>query len=324
MSQGRGSLCGMTESLDCLIASIAAAQHGIFTAADADAVGFNRNHRDGRIRAGRWCLAYPGVYRMAGAPVSWRGRLLAACWAPTGLAAASHRSAAALWALPGGCIDTVEITCHRWQRAFADGIVVHETELLSSEDVMAVDGIPATSVEQTLLGLAAVASPTVVEMALDRALRLELTTRQGLDAFVERKGARGRNGIGVIRELLRIHDPLAGMPESAMETKLKRVLRADGLPTPEFQYVIRHEGRFIARVDAAYPDLRIAIEFDSYEHHTGKLALVRDTGRRNQLLGIRWQTVTFTAADLARHGGQAIEALRVARAQARSGVTRAG
>jgi hypothetical protein len=48
--------------------------------------------------------------------------------------------------------------------------------------------------------------------------------------------------------------------------------------------VIRHEGRFIARVDAAYPELRIAIEFDSYEHHTGKLA-VRDTDRRNQLLG---------------------------------------
>jgi hypothetical protein len=58
-------------------------------------------------------------------------------------------------------------------------------------------------------------------------LRLELTGRQKLEAFVDLKGARGRNGIGVLRKLLRIHDPLAGMPESAMETKLKRVLRED-------------------------------------------------------------------------------------------------
>jgi hypothetical protein len=64
--------------------------------------------------------------------------------------------------------------------------------------------------------------------------------------------------------------------------------------------------------------LRIAIEFDSYEHHTGKLAIVRDNDRRNVLRRIRWETVTFTAADLHRDGGQAIEALHVARAQARS------
>ena len=53
--------------------------------------------------------------------------------------------------------------------------------------------------------------------------------------------------------------------------------------TPVFQHVIRHNGEFIARVDAAYPELRIAIEYDSYEHHTGKQAIVRDNDRRNVL-----------------------------------------
>src|SRR5262249_43583074 len=125
--------------------------------------------------------------------------------------------------------------------------------------------------------------------------------------------ARGRNGIGVLRDLLKSHDPLAGTPESAMESMLKRLLRRHGLPNPRFQYVIRHNGRFVARVDAAYPELRIAIEFDSYEHHTGKLAVVRDNDRRNKLKQIRWETVTFTAADLQRDGGHAIEALIVAR-----------
>ena len=103
---------------------------------------------------------------------------------------------------------------------------------------------------------------------------------------------------------------VAGVPESAMETRLKQLLRRNGLPMPEFQYEIWHEGRFVARVDAAYPEHRIAIEYDSYEHHTGKEAIVRDNDRRNTLKGLRWRTVTFTAADIQRDGGHALDALR--------------
>ena len=62
---------------------------------------------------------------------------------------------------------------------------------------------------------------------------------------------------------------------------------------------------------AAYPRL-CSIEFDSYEYHTGKLALVRDNDSRNELRRIQWQTITFTAADLQRGGGHALEALIVA------------
>jgi hypothetical protein len=156
-------------------------------------------------------------------------------------------------------------------------------------------------------------------MALDQALLRKLTTRAGMTEFIDAKGARGRDGIGVLRALLEQHDPLASVPESAMETKMKRLFRRHGLPTPVFQYVIRHAGHFIARVDAASPGLRIAIEYDSYEHHTGKLAITRDNDRRNTLRRIDWDSVTFTAADLARDGGHALRALQSARSKA-SGV----
>ncbi|MGZ6993452.1 MAG: hypothetical protein ACXVKJ_20255, partial [Ilumatobacteraceae bacterium] len=124
------------------------------------------------------------------------------------------------------------------------------------------------------------------------------------------KGKQGRNGIGALREVVRGLDPLAGVPESVMETKLKQLLRRNGLPTPEFQYEIRHNGRFIARVDAAYPEHRIAIEFDSYEHHTGKLAIDRDSDRRARLSRIDWETITFTAAAIRNNGGEQLVALR--------------
>jgi hypothetical protein len=306
----------MDETRDRRIATVATAQHGVFTTAHADEAGLTRDQRDKRVRTGRWVLVHPGVYRIAGAPVSWRGMLLADCWASRRLSVASHRSAAELWGLPGGQTDIIEITCDRWKRARPPGLVVHETSLLLPDDTTEVDGIPVTTLDQTLLGLAAVGSPAVVEMALDRALRLGLTTMASLESFVGRKRQRGRNGSAVLGRLVETRDPLAKVPESAMETRMKQLLRRHGLPTPKFQYEIRHHGRFVARVDAAYPELRIALEYDSYEHHTGKLALVRDNDRRNHLTRIDWRTVTFTAADIFGDGGQAIEALRAARRQA--------
>lgn len=306
----------MEADKDRAVATLAEEQHGLFTSEQAGRLGFADHHREHRLRSGRWVAVHETVYRMAGTPLSWRGSVLAACWATTVLAAASHRTAGALWDLPGGAQDPIEILCARAKRAFVPGLVTHETNGLTEDDIVTIDRIPVTRIESTLLGLAAVHDSSIAEMALDRALHRKLTTTARLDEFVRRRGARGRNGIGVLRELLSTLDPLAGIPESAMETRLKRLLRKAGLPPPVFQYTIRHEGEFIARVDAAYPELRIAIEYDSYEHHTGKLAVVRDNDRRNRLKRIRWQTVTFTAADLRQDGGLALDALIAARREA--------
>src|SRR5215207_6149914 len=222
----------MQTTPDRQLATLAAVQHGLFTVAQSDEAGLTRDQRDTRIRAGRWEVVHPGVYRVGGVPETWRARLLAACWGAHGVAAASHRSAAELWDLPGATTAHLEVTCRRYKRARVDDLVVHESKLLRPEDVETIDGIPVTTIEQTLLGLAAVAGSTIAGMALDRALHRKLTTRKRLDDFVSAKGARGRNGIGVLRELLEKHDPLAGVPESAMETRMKQLLRRHGLPTP--------------------------------------------------------------------------------------------
>src|SRR4051812_42071886 len=202
----------MESSLDQRIAVIAEAQHGVFSLRQLDDLGFTPAQRDARLRAGRWASPYERVYRIAGAPLSWRGNLLASCWAAHGLAVASHRAAAALWGLPGGRTDFLEITCRRWKRAKADGLVVHESKLLDDRDIRSVDAIPTASVEQTLLGLGAVVLPSTVEMAVDRALHLELTTIEALEQFVKRKGKRGRNGVGVLRTLVDGLNPRAGIP----------------------------------------------------------------------------------------------------------------
>ena len=84
-----------------------------------------------------------------------------------------------------------------------------------------------------------------------------------------------------------------------------QVLRANGLPLPVVQFEICHQGRFVARVDAAYPDLRIALEYESFEWHTGKAALIRDSARRNAMVGAGWLPISVTWEDL-RSGGHQV------------------
>src|SRR4051794_28778514 len=95
----------MDDTSDRAITSIAAAQHGVFTASQADDVGFEDYQREYRVRAGRWELVHPGVYRIGGAPKSWRASLLASCWA---VRAPSRRTARrrALWGGRGGAPAT--------------------------------------------------------------------------------------------------------------------------------------------------------------------------------------------------------------------------
>lgn len=215
---------------------------------------------------------------------------------------ASHRSAAALWDLAGGRRSIQEITCPRWRRARHDGLVVHESKAFDPIDGIVIEGIPVTTPERTLVDLGAVCHESVVEMALDAAENRELVTRDSVRTTLTRLGRSGRNGVGAVRRLLATHGPDRKPTESEMETLLLQVLRRKGFPEPVTQYEIRRAGRFVARVDAAYPQWRIAIEYDSYEYHAGRKAHDRDNDRRNKVVAAGWLPMTATAEDL-RAGG---------------------
>lgn len=296
------------ESVDAAIAQIAESHHGVFAHHHLQELKVSAGFRKHRLRTGRWESPYDLVYRMSGAPLSWRGAVLAAVWAGGTRAVASHRSAAGLYEIPGGREDLVEITCPRWRRARHEGLEVHETTALSSRDCTEVEGIPVTTVERTIFDLASVCSPFTVELAIDNALRRDLTTLDKLGAMLRRVGKQGRKGTQLLRSLLAERDPLYAPTESERELMLVRLLREHGLPDPERQFSIYdNDGAFIARPDLAYPDLKIAMEYDSYQHHIGKRPQVRDNRRRNAMTGIGWAVLVATPEDLRYgHGGQFI------------------
>jgi hypothetical protein len=161
----------------------------------------------------------------------------------------------------------------------------------------------------SLLDLGAVVPGAVVEMALDDALRKGLVTLDELQILLRRLGRRGRNGAGVLRGILATRAP-GPAAESRQERRMVQMLIRQGLPAPVLQHEIRDGGRFVARVDAAYPEWKIAVEYESYEHHTGKAALVRDTTRRNAITRAGWSYVGVTAADIQQGGWTVCKTIR--------------
>jgi hypothetical protein len=304
------------ESLDQALAAIAERQHGVFASHHLRGLGFNQAERQWRLRSGRWIAMHVGVYRIGGAPLSWQGALLAACWAGGTRAVASHRSAAALYGVPGKLFDVAEITCPRWRRARHDGVVVHESLALSEHDMTVVDGIPVTTVERTIFDLCGVCRPFTVELAVDDVLRRDLVAVDDLVALLRRLGTRGRKGTAIFRELLESRDSGYAPTESEQELMLVRVLRDHGLPEPERQYSIYDSfGNFVARPDLVYRDRKIAMEYDSYQYHVGKGALVRDSRRRNRMALAGWLVLAATAEDV-RYGNGAQFARQVRDARA--------
>jgi G:T-mismatch repair DNA endonuclease (very short patch repair protein) len=104
---------------------------------------------------------------------------------------------------------------------------------------------------------------------------------------------RGR-GSKRAREIVGLAD---GMAESPPETRLRLLMLRAGLPAPVAQFRVFDGEGLIGRVDFAYPESKIAIEYDGLWHAAaGQFA--KDRGRLNRLQAAGWRVIFVTAADM--------------------------
>ena len=94
-----------------------------------------------------------------------------------------------------------------------------------------------------------------------------------------------------------------------METKLVQLIRASGLPEPVRQFEVWNGSVFVARLDLAYPDERVAVEYDSDEFHTGRTGVARDRSRRHRLLAVGRVVIDVGPIDIRRGGRAACTAI---------------
>jgi hypothetical protein len=80
---------------------LAARQHGLVAISQIEPDVASPAVIRHRVARGRWAKVAEGVYRIAGAPVTWESQVLASVLAGGPKAVASHRTAGALWDLDG-------------------------------------------------------------------------------------------------------------------------------------------------------------------------------------------------------------------------------
>ncbi|HEX3259968.1 MAG TPA: DUF559 domain-containing protein [Pseudonocardia sp.] len=159
--------------------------------------------------------------------------------------------------------------------------------------VVRVEKVP--SAERWRVRAAAVTSP--VRTALDLACRVPLVEAVvGVDALAHRFGFPphdvircaydhpGRRGAARLPRVVKLARPAA---ESPMETRIRLAIVLAGLPEPQLQVPV---GPY--RLDMAYPELRLGIEYDGREHLDQARAL-RDLDRQAYFTARAWRIVRF-------------------------------
>ena len=114
---------------------------------------------------------------------------------------------------------------------------------------------------------------------------------------------RGVPGVKAMRIALELWDPTSKPTHSEMETMLLQVLRNAGLPELVTQFrVLDQYGNFVADADAALPQWRITIEYQSKQEHLDEFQALRDDRRRNAVIAAGYLPLVARFEDL-RSGG---------------------
>jgi len=221
-------------------------------------------------------------------------------WAGDGSAAAG-RCAARLRHLGGIRTDVVEIATlarkDSRKAALRSGRrkIVHRVDEHLLPEITA-GAIPTTSIRRTVLDLCGRRDPHA-ESCLDGALRSDLETVGSLWLYLEQEWMRGRRGVAILRDLLAPRTAGQAPSDSEMELEARRRIREEGLPQPIGQHAITLPFSEV-HVDLAYPQLKLAIELDSYSWHLNRAAMERDRERDNALHLLGWVVLRFTWAML--------------------------
>jgi hypothetical protein len=226
--------------------------------------------------------------------------------APDG-AVVSHLSAAALWdiAIPLRLEETrihLTVATGSAVRGRRDR-VIHRVPL-GTDDVTVREGLPVTTPARTWRDLAGVLEPPALLAVTDQLLNGRCSRADLTHQLAGRPTGRGS---ARAREVLPVGNPCA---ESPMESVLRWLIFAAGLPAPVLQYVVRDAGGLVlGRADLAWPERKVLVEFDG-DVHRERDVFVNDLRRQNRLVAAGWTVLRFTSADVLGRPDEVITEIR--------------
>lgn len=284
------------------IVALAAKQGGFVTRDQLLDMGLSPSAIDRRLRAGDLSVVAHGTYQVF-APNDHidllRGALLTL---PDPVV--SHQSAAHLLDFPRlpkleASVTVAIHTTHEFP-----GVTVHRADDLTRSHLTTVHRLRVTNVLRTTFDLAAILEDAEFAEMAEALILADRMHMRHLQSIAQELSRRGKPGSRLVKEFIAIRDgtdPRA----TALERKGRAVLVAAGLPPPIPQYPIPWSPD--RRFDDAYPNARLAIEWDSRAWHLQMAAMDADR-RRDLEAGLHgwfvarytWQAVTEDPARISR------------------------
>lgn len=287
----------MSIERNTVVDEITTVQHGLITTQQAlKALGPSRKSR--WVTERRLISVQPSVFRVAGAPETWHQSVLAAALAVDGIV--SHRSAAELWGLiqPAGHVEVS--VAPGTNRVVRPPAVVHKIADLRPGMAVERAGLQITDAVRTVIDLGLVMPWWSVQRAIGRGISSRAFKLSEITTLREALGRPGRNGTGVVRQILEGDLLVFTKEESELEKRFTALSRRHHLPPFQLQHEVWNAGRFVGRIDACYPDLKLAIEVDGFETHSTPEAFQHDRTRQNELVALGWTVLRFTWHDVLR------------------------
>ena len=232
-----------------------------------------------------------GAYVVAGTEIS-HGRMVQAMRTVLPQEAVL-RGWSAAWALGvrwAGAADPVEVALAHTRRVRRRSGLLVTGEVLHPSEVVGTDLGPATSPARTAFDLARRLPEDQAVAAMDALLRAAGALAD--EVFTVAQRHLRSSGRSRALAAARLADPRS---ESPRESLLRLAVVRAGLPAPVPQYEVRVGGRFVARLDLAWPQLRVALEYDG-AHHRNRRQYGRDLARHNALRAAGWVVFQVDAA----------------------------
>lgn len=273
------------------LASQAAKQHGLVTAAQLVEVGFSRTAIWKRVANGRLFRIHRGVFSLTPPPHSRRRLWHAAVLAYGPRALLCGISSAELC----GYADTSSLIAHvavpEGSGRSREGVCVHRHPI-DPRDIRKKHGIPCTSADRVLIDLAPHRTEPELETLLVAAESLHLIKRGRLAELIDER--RGRPGMARLASIIALEPAIV---RSDLELIFLPIWREAGVSRPRVNFSIEVEGATLI-VDFAWPELRMVVEADSQRFHGDWESAARDR-ERDQLLAVEgWICHRFTRGAL--------------------------
>jgi very-short-patch-repair endonuclease len=260
---------------------------GPFTRADATHAGVRRWNLEGAS----WRRIGPRTYMSSRIDRTPLVELEAAWRRVPPLAAFSGLTAAWLHGLDVTPRDPIDVTIPKGLGVSGRAGMRVTRAALAKGEVVKLRGFRATSMFRTLLDISGRLALTEAVVVADMAMHAHLITPVALNRSLAMSS--GAKGVRALRRVASLAEPAS---ESPMETRLRLLLVAAGLPRPEAQVPIHDRlGRFVGRPDLYYRANRLGIEYDGSTHRS---SLAEDNRRQNRLLDAGVRLLRFAASDI--------------------------